>query len=103
MRAATHETFLDSYLVEGRSVSLNLFFTIPLLILYEIGIQSTGSDLRNAAEVILKDLRWLMGPAGVRWFHWFLIALLVAFFLRAFSRISFVPSFSHHGLRNLRS
>jgi membrane protease YdiL (CAAX protease family) len=99
--APTRETFLDSYLNEGRSVSLNLLFTLPLLLLYEIGIQRSGSDLRNAAEVILKDLRLLMGDDAVRWFHWFLFALVVVFCLRAFSKGK--PVFLYFGLMIIES
>jgi membrane protease YdiL (CAAX protease family) len=86
LKAAEHETFLDAYLQQGRSVSLNLFFTVPLLVLYEIGIQLTGSDLRNAAEIILKNLRLFMGAGAARWFHWFLLVLLTVFFWRALTR-----------------
>lgn len=86
MGAEVRDTFLREYIHEGRSVSLNLFFTLPLLILYEIGIQLTGSEFRNAAEVIFKDMSLLMGPWGLRFFHWFLVTLVVVFFVRAFSR-----------------
>jgi membrane protease YdiL (CAAX protease family) len=86
LKSAERETFLDAYFNEGRSVSLNLFFTVPLLILYEIGIQLTGSDLRNAAEIIMKDLRLFMGAVAARWFHWFLLVLLTVFFWRVLTR-----------------
>ncbi len=86
MGKAAQQTFIDAYLNDGRSVSLNLVFTIPLLILYEIGIQLTGSDFRNAAEIILKNFEFLMGSMAARWFHWFLFALMAALLVRAMTR-----------------
>lgn len=86
MNETASEPLFRSYIHEGRSVSLNLFFTIPLLILYEIGIQLTDSNLRNAAEVIIKNPSIYMGSALVRWFHWFLIILAVTLFVRTFSK-----------------
>lgn len=101
MAQASRETFIENYLSEGRSLSLNLFFILPLLVLYEIGIQLTGSDLRNSAEVILKDLKFLMGPGWMRWFHWFLIAFVVIVFIRAFSKEK--PLFRYYLLMVLES
>jgi membrane protease YdiL (CAAX protease family) len=86
LHARTGESFLHLYFQEGKSVSLNLFFTIPLLLLYELGILLSGSDMRNAAEVILKDLRLLMGSWGIRALHWFIIILVVFFFYRAYHK-----------------
>jgi membrane protease YdiL (CAAX protease family) len=98
---ASRETFINDYLSEGRSLSLNFFFILPLLLLYEVGILLTGSDLRNSAEVILKDLRLLMGPFWTRWFHWFLIAFVVVVFIRAFSKEK--PLFRYYILMILES
>ena len=78
--------FLKSYLEDGRSVSLNLFFIVPILVLYEIGIQLSESGLRNAAEVILKDCQALMGEGMLRFFHWFLMALVLLCCLRVLYR-----------------
>ncbi len=64
------------------SVSLNLFLILPLLIIYEIGIRLSGLDLRNAAEVILKDFYWLMGGEYARYFHWILALIIVVCFVR---------------------
>ncbi len=64
------------------SISLNLFLILPLLIVYEIGIRLSGVDLRNAAEVILKDFYWLMGGQYARYFHWLLALLIVACFVK---------------------
>lgn len=94
LREAAQDSILKSYLDEGRSVSLNLFFILPLLLLYEFGIQRTGSDLRNAAEVILKDLRLFMGSQWLRYFHWFLIGLILFLLFRAlFNKRLVVPYF----------
>jgi len=100
-REATGGSFIENYLSEGRSLSLNLFFILPLLLLYEIGILLTGSELRNSAEVILKDLRILMGPHWMRYFHWFLIVFVVLVFVRAFSKER--PLFRYYLLMVLES
>jgi len=68
------------------SISLNLFLILPLLIVYEIGIRLTGLDLRNAAEMILKDFYWLMGGEYARYFHWILALIIVACFVKNASR-----------------
>lgn len=67
------------------SISLNLFLILPLLIVYEIGIRVSKLDLRNAAEVILKDFYWLMGADYVRYFHWILALIIIFCFLRTAS------------------
>ena len=40
-------------------------------------IAVTGPGLRNAAEVILKDLCLLMSPQAARYFHWFLAIVII--------------------------
>ena len=85
-RAVTSSSFLETCRTQRRSVSLNLVFVIPLLVLYEVGIRCTGAGLHNAAEVMLKDLRLFLGPWALRWFHWFLVAAATALFFRAVLR-----------------
>jgi membrane protease YdiL (CAAX protease family) len=76
------------------SISLDLFLILPLLIVYEIGINLSESNFRNAAEVILKDFYLVMGPQSARFFHWFLAAVIVLCFLRrARGERSFFPVF----------
>jgi len=75
------QPLFQGYLGDGRSVSLNLSYIVPVLVVYEIGIQLTGSDFRNAAEIILKNMR-MLGPHFIRYFHLFLIALVLLCCLR---------------------
>jgi membrane protease YdiL (CAAX protease family) len=74
-------------LLAGRhSISLDLFLILPLLLAYEIGISLTGPGLRNAAEVILKDLCLLMTPQTVRYFHWLIAIVIIFCFARNYSK-----------------
>lgn len=86
MNKSQSPSFFAAYLNEGRSVSLNLYYIVPLLVLYELGIQLTGSDLRNAAEVIIKDLGLLIGASGTRYFHLFLMGVILLCCFRILSK-----------------
>ncbi len=101
MNAAERDICIHTYLHEGRSVSISFFFTLPLLLLYELGIQLSGSDFRNAAEVILKDLRFLIGASGVRCIHLIILVLAVALLIRAYQKN--VPFFRYFLLMLLES
>lgn len=65
-----------------RGIAFNLFLILPLLLVYEIGLLIASPDLRNAAEVILKDMQTHMGTELARYTHWILaVVISVGFFI----------------------
>ena len=69
-----------------RSISLELFLILPLVIIYEIGLRCSDTGLRNAAEAALKDFCRLMGTDAFRVFHLALAVVIVLCFMRTYSR-----------------
>ncbi|MEW6746139.1 MAG: CPBP family glutamic-type intramembrane protease [Planctomycetota bacterium] len=67
-----------NYVESTRDLSLSWFYLLPLLGLYEWGIRRSGVPLRNAAEVILKDVVGLAGPWSACFHYLFLAGSLVA-------------------------
>lgn len=55
---------LQSYLRLTRGVTVSIAYLLPLLTAYEVGLQMTGSDLRNSAELSLKLAAGLFGEFG---------------------------------------
>ncbi len=55
---------LQSYLRLTRGVTVSIAYLLPLLAAYEVGVQMTGSDLRNSAELSLKLAAGLFGEFG---------------------------------------
>lgn len=55
---------LGSYLRLTRGVTVSIAYLLPLLAAYEVGVQWTGSELRNSAELSLKFAAGLFGVLG---------------------------------------
>jgi membrane protease YdiL (CAAX protease family) len=64
-----------------RGIAFNLFLILPLLIVYEVGLLVASPDLRNAAEVILKDMQIHMGGDFARYAHWILAFVIIGGFI----------------------
>lgn len=74
-------------LIAGRrSISLEFFLILPLVIVYEIGLLCTDMGLRNAAEAVLKDFCRLMGSQAFRTLHLVMALLIVACFVKTYSK-----------------
>ncbi len=56
---------LNAYLRESRGLALGLFYIVPLVALYEVGLIVSGSRWRNGADVLFKGLFEVFGPYGV--------------------------------------
>lgn len=70
---------LRDYLRESRGLALSLFYIVPLVALYEVGLIVSGSRWRNGADVLIKGLFEVFGPYGVPVLNvTFLIACLAA-------------------------
>lgn len=67
---------LAGYLAESRRVSVSLVLVAPLFLFYEVALRLAGSDMRNSAEVAVKQLFWYLGP-GAAYVHAFLLAVLL--------------------------
>ncbi len=55
---------LQAYLRLTRGVTVSIAYLLPLLAAYEVGLQMTGCDLRNSAELSLKLAAGLFGDFG---------------------------------------
>jgi len=56
---------LRSYLRLTRGVTVSIAYLLPLLAAYEVGVLWIGSDLRNSAELSLKQIAGVFGELGV--------------------------------------
>jgi hypothetical protein len=56
---------LESYLRLTRGVTVSIAYLLPLLCAYELGVAWIGSDLRNSAELSLKQIAGLFGVYAV--------------------------------------
>ena len=55
---------LKSYLRLTRGVTVSIAYLLPLLAAYEVGVQRSGTDLRNSAELSLKVVAGMFGSFG---------------------------------------
>ncbi|MBM4013552.1 MAG: CPBP family intramembrane metalloprotease [Planctomycetes bacterium] len=55
---------LGTYLRLTRGVTVSIAYLLPLLAAYEVGVQWSGSDLRNSAELSLKTAAGISGTLG---------------------------------------
>jgi len=78
---ATASAASTGYLAESRRLSTGFLFALPLLLLYELGMLWTGSEIANGAGVLLRLLVHLATPPGYAMAAFnglVLIAILVA-------------------------
>jgi membrane protease YdiL (CAAX protease family) len=64
------------YLHHSTSLSVGLVMTIPLLVLYELGLLVVGLDVLNGADVVTQEILNLFGQVGFLTFN---AALLLGF------------------------
>ncbi|MEQ8767141.1 MAG: CPBP family glutamic-type intramembrane protease [Planctomycetota bacterium] len=73
---------MSEYWRESRGLALSLFYILPLVALYEVGLIVSGARWRNGADVLLKGLFNVFGPYGVPVLNVTFLALcLVAMFV----------------------
>jgi len=60
---------INAYLRHSRSLSLSLFYMMPLVALYELGLHLTRASWRNAADVMVKRVFEVLGPNGLPVFN----------------------------------
>ena len=75
-----------SYFYNSKSPLYSFLFTLPLFIIYEIGIFISSIDqtavIRNGADVLLRQLFSFFGLNGLKWLGIiFLISYVVTFFI----------------------
>ena len=75
-----------SYFSNSKSPLYSFLFTLPLFILYEIGVFISSIDetliIRNGADVLLRQLFSYFGFNGFKWLGFiFLLAYVVTFFI----------------------
>ena len=78
------------YLRSTRSPLYSFFFTLPLFIIYEIGLLlSTSKDLaylRNGADALMRKMLSIFGIAGLFWISGvFLFGFLIIYFIQKYS------------------
>ncbi len=66
---------MNDYLVRSRNLQKSFLFILPLIVLYEIGIILYGSEVKNAADVLVKSPLAIFGKNAVLMFN----SLLVIF------------------------
>lgn len=69
---------LKEYHRQSRELSLSLFFMAPILAVYEIGIFFQDSQIRNGADILVKNLFSLLGQRGLVILN---LALLASFLI----------------------
>lgn len=52
------------YARESRDLGTSFLFALPLLLVYEVGIVATGSDVVNGASALLRAMIGVIAPAG---------------------------------------
>jgi len=78
---------MNSYWLSTRSPLYSFLFTVPLFLIYEIGIFLTSSDdmfvLRNGADALMRQI---LAPFGITGLYWvgliFFIGFIIAFILQ---------------------
>ena len=78
---------MNSYWLSTRSPLYSFLFTVPLFLIYEIGIFLTSSDdmfvLRNGADALMRQLLATFGITGLYWVGViFFIGFIIAFILQ---------------------
>ncbi len=76
---------LQSYLHLTRGVTVSIAYLLPLLAAYEVGVVLIGSDLRNSAELTLKQFAGLLGAYAV-WVQRAVLAVVVVVAVRLAKR-----------------
>jgi hypothetical protein len=56
---------LEAYLRATRGITVSVAYLLPLLAAYEVGVSWLGTDLRNSAEVSLKQFAGLFGGSAI--------------------------------------
>ena len=84
------------YFQRSKSLANSFLFILPLLVLYEIGIATQGSGIKNTADVIIKTPLLLFGRNGSLIFNLLVIAFLFVsvFYIEKkyrFSSLIFIP------------
>ncbi len=69
---------LREYAVRSREFAVGVFFIIPFLAIYEVGIVLLGSRVRNGADVLFRDVFGLLGSRGLVLFNLLLLVGFVA-------------------------
>jgi membrane protease YdiL (CAAX protease family) len=78
---------MNSYWLSTRSPLYSFLFTVPLFLIYEIGIFLTSSDdmfvLRNGADALMRQILATFGITGLYWVGViFFIGFIIAFILQ---------------------
>ena len=78
---------MNSYWLSTRSPLYSFLFTVPLFLIYEIGIFLTSSDdmfvLRNGADALMRQILATFGITGLYWVGLiFFIGFIIAFILQ---------------------
>jgi len=84
-------TFKD-YLEGSRDLALNVLLVLPALVLYEVGVWVLGTDLRNGADLLLRELFLLVGRTGIVILNALVIASAVVCALDALKRYDFIAA-----------
>ena len=78
---------MNSYWLSTRSPLYSFLFTVPLFLIYEIGIFLTSSDdmfvLRNGADALMRQILATFGITGLYWVGViFFIGFIITFILQ---------------------
>jgi len=87
MGARRQETALDleSYLRLTRGITVSIAYLLPLLAAYEVGVTLIGSDMRNSAEISLKQMGGLFGGYAI-WIQRMVLVVALAVAVRLAQR-----------------
>jgi CAAX prenyl protease-like protein len=69
---------LREYAAQSRETAVGVFFVIPCLAIYEVGIVALGGGVRNGADVLLRSCFALFGSRGLIVFNFLVLAAFVA-------------------------
>ncbi|MBI1850360.1 MAG: CPBP family intramembrane metalloprotease [Planctomycetes bacterium] len=68
---------LREYGQQSKEVAVGIFFVIPCLAIYEIGIVQLGSGVRNGADVLMRSCFALFGARGPLVFNFLVLAAFI--------------------------